>query len=196
MGEDRPDALPGEQPGGGQDADYLRPPGVSWLVRPARRRAGLPPATAHGVSAGAGRVRPTGRQRRAVRSDAGRAHAADPPAATAAGRRAHRPILRPDDARGGCRGLRGATRQPDLAHPAQGAVAVVEAGCGARPVAGPGFALLAGASGDLHVRRLAAAFPRRRYGAYRRGGHRTGAGEDEGAARRWSRPVRAQRACC
>jgi S1-C subfamily serine protease len=34
MGEDRPAARPGEQPGGGRDADYLRPPGVTGSFAP------------------------------------------------------------------------------------------------------------------------------------------------------------------
>ena len=50
MGEDRPDAVPGEQPGGGRGRGLSASAGRQWLVRPARRRAGLPPATAHGVS--------------------------------------------------------------------------------------------------------------------------------------------------
>src|SRR6476646_10335696 len=34
MGEDKPATRPGEQPGGGRDADYLRPPGVSGSFAP------------------------------------------------------------------------------------------------------------------------------------------------------------------
>ena len=169
MGEDRPDAaLPGEQPGAGRTRTIcvrrasvarspraptsrttaphrprcLRRSGPSSAARPAAPRCSL-------RCRASACPRPTGLPPPPVDERTARSFGPTTPGA-------------------GAEGFEAPLGSRILAHPPQGAVALVEAGRGARPVAGPGFALLAGASGDFHVRRLAAAIPRRRYRARRR----------------------------